>query len=608
MTSCGVPADAVFSEHLARVATPRSGSVAPGTDVEAGHQFISGIAGGVGGGNIGANWAIDFLKSGIDVMLVDSDASKEESVRAHLEEQKRLMLGDDEGHEAPWGSLHFGSCIDELRDVQVVTECVPEVLELKQQTISRLDAHLEPEIPIFSSCSGTFRMPELVKDAAKAPQRILVAHPFHPVHLCPLVSVVASPGASKELVAWAVQFHRSIGKYAMETQDNTGYVANRLQEALWREAIHMLDKGMATPEQLDAAVVYGFGLRYCVQGPLMTYHLSAHDGMEGFLRHFGVTQDAPYSFLDSPSFTPELKQKLVDGCERMAQGRSVAQLSAVRDAGLVAVGRALEKTPRVVTFMEPERFQQRVGDTKLHVVTAGSGPPVLCLPGALGTAETDFGPQIEALSKHYTVVCFDPRGYGQSREVEGRTFPVDFYARDARDGAYLMAGLGHEQYAVLGWSDGANSGVHLAAMHPERVTKLAIWGANTHYDQEDIEAFEATRNVAESWSPRMRDALEAVYGAEELQRIWSEACDAWQQIEQRGGNVCGEEARSVACPTLILHGAKDPMVLQSHPEALHRAIPGSQLHILPEGKHNLHLRYADEVNALLLRFLRGEGE
>jgi valacyclovir hydrolase len=244
-----------------------------------------------------------------------------------------------------------------------------------------------------------------------------------------------------------------------------------------------------------------------------------------------------------------------------------------------------------------------VADTQLHVVTAGSGPPVLLLPGALGTAETDFGPQIAALSKRYTVVSFDPRGYGKSTVLQGRTFPVDFYARDARDAAALMASLGYGEYSVLGWSDGANSGVHLASMHPERVTKLAIWGANTHYGRDDIAAFEATRDVASSWSPRMRASLEEVYGAEELQRMWSEACDAWKEIERGGGNVCGEEARSVSCPTLILHGALDPMVTQSHPEALHAAIPESELVVLPKGKHNLHLRYAREVNGILMRFL-----
>lgn len=191
----------------------------------------------VGGGNIGANWAIDFLRSGLDVIVIDSDVEKEAVVRNHIEAQRKLLSQDEEA-VGSWGHLRFGSSIEDLtEDVQVVTECVPEVLELKQATISRLDAHLEATIPIFSSCSGTFRMPELVKDATKAPGRIMVAHPFHPVHLCPLVSVVKSPETTPELVQWAVEFHRSIGKYAMETKDNTGYVANRLQEALWREVI-----------------------------------------------------------------------------------------------------------------------------------------------------------------------------------------------------------------------------------------------------------------------------------------------------------------------------------------------------------------------------------
>ena len=102
----------------------------------------------------------------------------------------------------------------------------------------------------------------------------------------------------------------------------------------------------------------------------------------------------------------------------------------------------------------------------------------------------------------------------------------------------------------------------------------------------------------------MREPLEEIYGAAELQRMWSEACDAWQEIEKQGGNVCGEEAKRVSCPTLILHGQKDSMVLQSHPEALHNTIAGSRLHLFPDGKHNLHLRYADEVNAILVDFLK----
>jgi len=245
----------------------------------------------------------------------------------------------------------------------------------------------------------------------------------------------------------------------------------------------------------------------------------------------------------------------------------------------------------------------QVTEARLHVVSCGSGPPVICLPGALGTAQTDFGPQLRALSKQHTVISFDPRGYGDSRS-QPRTFPADFYRRDAEDAAVLMKELGHERYAVMGWSDGANSSIHLAAMYPERVTHLACWGANLKFNEADIQAFEATRNVAETWSPRMRESLESVYGAEELQRMWSAACDAWQEIHKAGGNVCEAEAHHVKCPTLILHGAKDPIVLQDHPEALHRIIPQSQLQILPEGKHNLHIRFADEVNKMLLEFLK----
>ena len=276
----------------------------------------------IGGGQIGSNWAVDFLRAGFDVCLIDTDATREDAVILHVAEQQRLLTSDADS----WGDLSFRTRIEDLLEVDVVVECVPERLELKQEVIAGLDSLLDPQTPIFSSCSGTFRTHQMVGKATKAPGRVMVAHPFHPVHLCPLVSIVKSPETTEELATWAVDFYRGMGKYAMETQDNVGYVSNRLQEALWREAVHMLDNDMATPEQIDAAVVYGFGLRYAVQGPLMTYHLSAADGMDGFLRHFGVTQDSPYSFLDSPAYTPELKRKLIEGCKRMAHGRNVRLL------------------------------------------------------------------------------------------------------------------------------------------------------------------------------------------------------------------------------------------------------------------------------------------
>jgi len=153
-----------------------------------------------------------------------------------------------------------------------------------------------------------------------------------------------------------------------------------------------------------------------------------------------------------------------------------------------------------------------VNGVGLHVVTSGAAPKpaLLCMPGGLGTAETDYLPQLRDLADTFQVVSYDPRGYGQSRPPV-RDFPTDFYQRDADDAAAVMRALGHERYAVMGWSDGAISAVMLAASNRPAVEKLVIFGGNAYMGADDAEAFEATRDIS-GWSKRMRETHIPVYG------------------------------------------------------------------------------------------------
>lgn len=244
------------------------------------------------------------------------------------------------------------------------------------------------------------------------------------------------------------------------------------------------------------------------------------------------------------------------------------------------------------------------GVNLFYMAQGDKGLPLVCMPGAMGTAETDFGPQLAGLSDAHQVVSFDPRGYGKSRPP-ARDFPLDFYQRDADDAAALMAALGHERYAVMGWSDGAISAVMHTAAHAAAVEKLVIFGGNAYLTQDDIDAFEETRDVEASWSKRMKATHYPTYGAEGLQTMWSAAIDAWAGIYKTGGgDVCMAQAKSITCPTMVLHGAKDPICLAEHPEWFKANIPGATaLHTLPDGKHNLHIKYADEVNGLVRDFL-----
>lgn len=231
---------------------------------------------------------------------------------------------------------------------------------------------------------------------------------------------------------------------------------------------------------------------------------------------------------------------------------------------------------------------------------------ILCMPGALGTALTDFKPQFEYFgrSEHYTVVGYDPLGYGSSRPPQ-RAFhlgPVHFLSKDAAHAHTVMKTLGYDKFSVLGWSDGGVAALFLAAQFPDSVRNLVVWGANAYVSDEDIEMFLAVRNV-DQWSPSMRATLDTIYGPS-LGRMWAEWVDSMVAVHSKGGDLCRNLLRRIRCPTLVMHGKKDPLVPSFHPVFLKDNIADSQLVYFAEGKHNLHLRFAEEFNRKVDIFLR----
>jgi len=244
----------------------------------------------------------------------------------------------------------------------------------------------------------------------------------------------------------------------------------------------------------------------------------------------------------------------------------------------------------------------QVRGVNLYYEDHGQGQPLLLVPGALGTGQSDFGPQLEALpAEGLRVIAPDPRGYGKSRPPI-REFPLDFYEQDAQDCAALMEAIGCDSYAVGGWSDGAIIALLLTLNRSQQVSKLIIWGGNAYLTPKDLAAYEETRFLS-SWSPRMVEAMSAIYG-DELQDLWARWCDAMQALYQAGGELCRQRLHLIRCPTLILHGGKDPLVPSFHADVLQHSITGSRLYIFPEGKHNIHLAYAQELNHRVVDFLR----
>lgn len=248
--------------------------------------------------------------------------------------------------------------------------------------------------------------------------------------------------------------------------------------------------------------------------------------------------------------------------------------------------------------------RQRVNGVDLYYEQTGRGKhAVLLFPGALGSTRTDFGPQLKSLNKErFTVVGWDPRGYGQSRPPD-RDFPPDFFERDAKDAVDLMKALGFGKFSLLGWSDGGITALIAAARNPNLINKMVVWGSNAFVSQHDLNLYDAVRDVSK-WSARMRQPMEEVYGAEVFAKTWEAWVDGIAQYAHRPeGSICIELLPLISCPTLIVHGEKDPMVPGVHPQYLLKHIKGSRLHLMPEGKHNLHLRFADEFNKMVEDFL-----
>ncbi|XP_044761934.1 valacyclovir hydrolase-like [Coccinella septempunctata] len=264
---------------------------------------------------------------------------------------------------------------------------------------------------------------------------------------------------------------------------------------------------------------------------------------------------------------------------------------------------------RRISFSTQAQVQERlvyVDSQKINYLKVGKGPKnIVCFPGALGTIWSDFKPQIEGLNKEeFTIFVWEQPGHGKSRPPE-RIFTSQFFQEDADTGYKLVKALGLRSFSLLGWSDGGTAGLILAAKYPEVVEKLVVWGSNSYISTEDFENYEKIQNI-DSWSENAKAPLLELYGEKLLREIQNSVFEANRAIVNQGGDISSSLLKHISCPTLILHGAKDPLVSLEHPLYLRDNIKGAKLHIFPEGKHNIHIRYAGEFNDITTKFLLGE--
>jgi carnitine 3-dehydrogenase len=298
----------------------------------------------IGTGVIGGGWAAHFLRRGYDVVAWDPGPGAAARLSAMLDtawpslERLGLSPGADRGR------LRWADSLEEaLADTDFVQESSPEVLDDKVRLLARIDEATSPDVVVASSTSGLL-MSDMAVDCTH-PDRFLVGHPFNPPYLIPLVEVVGGRKTDPAAVSWAEAFYTAAGKIALTMeQEVPGFVGNRLQEALWREALHMVDSGQATVQQIDASIAHGPGLRWAIMGPMLTFHLAGgQGGMGHMLDHFGPALLEPWTRLEAPLLTTELRDRVVAGAVAEARGRTVSELEQKRDAFLVDLLLLLER-------------------------------------------------------------------------------------------------------------------------------------------------------------------------------------------------------------------------------------------------------------------------
>lgn len=299
----------------------------------------------VGTGVIGNGWIARFLAHGYVVIATDPAPNAELRMRNDVAKAWPSLekIGLAEG--ASLDRLTFERDLEKaVTEADLIQENAPEREELKKKLLADIDRFAKPDAIIASSTSG-YKPSTLQEDCKHHPERVIVAHPFNPVYLLPLVELVGGKQTSSEAMEKAKTIYESIDmKTLIVTQEIEGHIADRLMEALWRESLHLVNDGIATTEEVDAAIVYGAGLRWALMGPFLTFHLAGGEqGMRHMLAQFGPALKLPWTKLEAPELTEELAEKIVNGCESQTEGQPIEELEQRRDKFLIELLDLLKK-------------------------------------------------------------------------------------------------------------------------------------------------------------------------------------------------------------------------------------------------------------------------
>lgn len=300
----------------------------------------------IGGGVIGGGWAARFLLNGWNVRVYDPSDDADRKVNEMLENARASLPQLADVTMPAEGALSFVTSVEAAVDgVDWIQESVPERIEIKHSVFKEIQEFAPATAVLGSSTSGY--MPSVLQENATYPGQILVAHPFNPVYLLPLVEVVAGKETDAAIVDHACELLTSVGMKPLKVRKEIdAHIADRFLEAVWREGLWLIKDGVATTEEIDDAIRYGFGLRWAQMGLFETYRVAGGEaGMAHFIAQFGPCLEWPWTkLMDVPELTDELVDKIATQSDEQSGMHSIRELERIRDNNLVAMMRGLKQT------------------------------------------------------------------------------------------------------------------------------------------------------------------------------------------------------------------------------------------------------------------------
>ena len=298
----------------------------------------------IGTGVIGTGWIVRCLAHNKKVIAFDKDLKLEKKLIIEIKRAWPFVKKLFNKKKLNLKNFKYVTSIEEaVKDADFIQECAPENYKLKINLMNNISKKAKSNAIISSSSSGL--LPSRIYLKCKNPARAMIGHPFNPVYLCPGVEIVAGKKTKKRFLNKANKFYKSISMNPiMVKKELPGYLADRLQEALWREGLHIINEGYATTKDLDRAIEDGPGLRWSLMGTFLTFHLAGGKaGMKHMLKQFGPALKLPWTKLKAPNLSKKLSSRVIAGTRQQARGKSVATISNIRDEYLVNLQKLRKK-------------------------------------------------------------------------------------------------------------------------------------------------------------------------------------------------------------------------------------------------------------------------